>query len=110
MRPEKSCLTLFLHPAEEYAVIDALRTSPDVSGFTLTRCEGHSAAVSTEGNSSAIDQVVGFVPRMRLEVVLAANAVDRVIERIRAGLGPDSGGHFVVTPVLQGGSLSKGQH
>ncbi|MFT5731366.1 MAG: hypothetical protein ACI8WY_000029, partial [Planctomycetota bacterium] len=27
------CLTLYLHPAEEYVVLDALRASREVTGF-----------------------------------------------------------------------------
>lgn len=100
-----NCLTLYLHPAEEYVVIDGLRTSPEVSGFTITRCEGHSTRVSTETGASALDQVVGFVPRMRVEIILRSDAVDRVLGRIQAGLGPESKGHFAVTPVLRSGSL-----
>ncbi|QDV05207.1 hypothetical protein Poly30_07030 [Planctomycetes bacterium Poly30] len=110
MENPMNCLTLYLHPAEEYVVIDALRASPEVSGFTLTRCEGHSTRNPSEANANAIDLVVGFVPRMRIEVILPSSAVDPVLGRVQAGLGPDSKGHYAVTPVLRSGSLSKGQN
>lgn len=99
------CLTLYLHPAEEYVVLDALRASREVTGFTLTRCEGHGSGDSVDVSGAPADQVVGFVPRMRIEVILETEALDRVLARIQSGLGPTSRGHFAVTPVLRSGPL-----
>ncbi len=100
------CLTLYLHPAEEYVVLDALRSFQEISGFTLTRCEGHGSEEFLDGGTPAADLVVGFVPRLRIEVVMEAGALDRLLEQIQAGLGPGSRGHFAVTPVLRSGPLN----
>lgn len=61
------CLTLFVHAAVAEACIDALRADPDLPGFTLTRCEGHSQRTESEAFVGARDRVVGYVPRARIE-------------------------------------------
>jgi len=100
-----NCLTLFLHPSEEFGALDALRASPEVTGFTLTRCEGHGAGPKASLQQSAMDEVVGFVPRIRIEVILPSEAVDSVLERLKSGLGFDGPDHYSVTSVLRMGTL-----
>ncbi|MEZ6014727.1 MAG: DUF3240 family protein [Planctomycetota bacterium] len=78
------CLTLFVHAAVAEACIDALRADPDLPGFTLTRCEGHSQRTESEAFVGARDRVVGYVPRARIELVLADQGeVERVLTRLR---------------------------
>ena len=78
------CLTLLMHAAVSDTFVDALRDDSVVSGFTVTRCEGHSANTADEPQVGARDLVVGHVPRVRIDLVLAAKDVDGVLGRLRA--------------------------
>ena len=82
------CLTLFVHQAVRDAAVDALREDPDVPGFTLTEAQGHSSKTPEDDPFLATrDLVVGYVPRVRIDVVLPDEAVDVVLERVRGALG-----------------------
>ena len=78
------CLTLFVHAALQSEVVDTLRELPEVTGFTLTECQGHSSSTGTEPFQATRDLVVGFVPRVRIDLVLEAGAVETVLGRLRA--------------------------
>jgi len=81
------CLTLFVHAAVRDEVVDCLREDSEVSGFTLTEAQGHSSATAEDDPFLATrDRVVGYVPRVRIEVVLPDDAVDAVLDRVRASL------------------------
>lgn len=101
------CLTLFVHAAVAEACIDALRGDPDLPGFTLTRSEGHSQRTESEAFVGARDRVVGYVPRARIEVVLADQGeVERTLARLReVGRAGQSWGTFMVSDLIDFGRL-----
>ena len=76
------CLTLFLHAAHENGVVDCLRDAPEVPGFSLSDCRGHSAHTEDDRLSAALDRVEGYVPRVRVEVMLEDEHVEPVLERL----------------------------
>ena len=80
------CLTLYLHKQSTEDVLDCLRESPLVTGFTLTHGEGHSLDSNTDWSQAAIDRVVGFVPRVRVEVILEDDQVEEVLAALKASL------------------------
>jgi nitrogen regulatory protein P-II 1 len=66
-------------PANVYqSVTDKLREL-SIPGFTLAHVEGHGAHTARDTFMSAHDRVVGFVPRVRIDVVLPEEAVDEVV-------------------------------
>lgn len=99
-------LTLYLHAAATNDALDCLRSNPHLEGFTLMHCQGHSTSLSTDHEEAAIDQVVGFVPRIRIEVLLENDQVGDVIKHLRQCLsGSTSHGMWTITPILDSGKL-----
>lgn len=100
------CLTLYVHAAVQSDVVDCLRGAPEVTGFTLTECQGHSTSTGKDVFQAARDLVVGFVPRVRIEVVLEDGAVEPLLRRLRACSGKEgTAGAWLVTDVAGFGRL-----
>ena len=99
-------LTLYMQASAEGDVLDCLRSNPDVTGFTLVPCQGHSSEHVGGKEEAAIDLVVGFVPRIRIEVILEDDRVESVLTGLKACLESSaSQGMWTLTPVLEWGSL-----
>lgn len=93
-------------PASVYqSVTDQLREF-DVPGFTVAHVEGHGAHTAEDTFLSAQDRVVGFVPRVRIDVVLPEEAVDGVLAAL-TGTGSELAGHgaWWVSPVERSGGF-----
>ncbi len=100
------CLTLFIHAAVESEVVDCLRGNDDVSGFTLTRCQGHSRSTEQDPFLATRDRVVGFVPRVRIEIVLEDSDVEPTMSRLKSCLSSRGAvGLWIVTDVVDSGRL-----
>ncbi len=100
------CLTLFVHAAVEDDVLNALRALPEVSGFTVSPCQGHSTSTELDPFLATRDRVAGFVPRVRIEVVLEDEVVEVVLERLRRSMpNLGSSGAWLVTNVEASGRL-----
>ncbi len=100
------CLTLYLHASSEGAVLDCLRAHPRVSGFTLVACQGHSNSDSVGQAETTMDHVVGFVPRIRIEVVLEDGQAQEVLASLKEHMGGrGSHGMWTITPVQEWGSI-----
>ena len=100
------CLTLFLHAAVRNDVVDALRATDEVTGFTLVECQGHSTRSGEDPFLAARDRVEGFVPRLRIDLVLEDAAVQPVLERVRGQLeGSEAHGTWLVSDVEGFGRL-----
>lgn len=80
-------LTLYAPVSNEGTLLDLLRVQPEVSGFTLTRAEGHSASAHGAQMEAAVDRVVGHVPRLRIELFLEDEGVASVLQCLRQGAG-----------------------
>ena len=74
-------LILIVNASVYQALTDHLRDL-DVAEFAVSHVEGHSAHVEADQNLSGIDRVVGFVPRVRVEVVLSAEQATSILEQL----------------------------
>ena len=100
------CLTLFVHKSVQSEVVDSLRSAPEVTGFTLIECEGHSTSTEADVFQAARDLVVGFVPRLRIDVILDDAAVEPVLERLRrSSAEANLAGAWLITEVASFGRL-----
>ncbi len=77
------CLTLIVHASAKRDVADRLRNISAVSGFTLVPCEGHSAETREDVFQNVRDRVVGYVPRVRVDLVLEDALVNGVIDALK---------------------------
>ncbi|MDP2316290.1 MAG: DUF3240 family protein [Pseudomonadota bacterium] len=98
-------LVLIVNTSVVQSITDQLRAL-DVPGFTVSHVEGHGAHTAADQFLSARDRVVGFVPRVRVDVVLPAERVDAVLDALRQpGAGLAGHGVYWVAPVEQFGQF-----
>ncbi len=94
------CLTIFVHTAVADTFADTLLADPEISGFTLTPCQGHSPHTAEEAMVSMQDRVQGYVPRVRIDVVMEDSLVDPLLERLKeVSKAEHSWGTWIVTEV-----------
>ena len=99
-------LTMIVHADIRQSLADTLRALPAVTGFTFTAVEGHGPQDERDAFLSARDRVVGYVPHVRVDIMLEDNDVDRVLQALRESNGGVTGrGIYWVTPVKQSGRL-----
>lgn len=91
------CLTLYVHEAVLDPVLDVLRATPGIDGFTVVPCQGHSTRSPSDPFTSLRDRVAGHTPRMRIEIVLPGATVDELLDRVRGTLpaGSSTGAYVV---------------
>ncbi len=77
-------LILIIHSSVQQALADQLRSLEQVSGFTFCKVEGHGVQVENDPFLSARDKVVGYTPRVRVDIMLEDGDVDRVLDTIRS--------------------------
>lgn len=99
-------LTLIIHTDAQQELTDQLRTMEQVSGFTFSHVEGHGIEVESDSFLSARDKVVGYTPRIRVDILLQDTDVDSVLETLRSTSSYIEGhGFYWVTAVEQNGQL-----
>lgn len=99
-------LVMIVHASAQQDLADQLRTLKQVRGFTLSAAEGHGSQSEQDPLLSARDRVVGYVPRVRVDVLLDDAEVDTVIAALRApACGLAGHGVYWVTAVEQSGRL-----
>jgi len=99
-------LTLIIHANAQRALADRLRADRRVSGFTFVQAEGHGEQGTNDPLWSARDNVVGYTPRVRVDILLEDAQVEAVLAELRlAGAGVAGQGIYWVTPVERGGHL-----
>lgn len=81
-------LTLIVHTNTQQDLADQLRSMKQVQGFTFSHTEGHGVQVESDPFLSARDKVVGYTPRVRVDVLLEDDDVAMVLNTVR----DDSGG------------------
>ena len=92
-------LTLIVNASVHQAVTDQLRAH-EVTGFTVSHVEGHGPHTAQDQFLSARDRVVGFVPRVRVDIVLQSDQLTAVLDVVCApGTGFAGHGTFWVSPV-----------
>lgn len=99
-------LTLIIHTNAQQALADLLRTIDQVPGFTFSHVEGHGLEVEEDSFLSARDKVVGYIPRIRTDILLEDGDVDVVLAKLRDKENNVAGqGIYWVTAVEKGGHL-----
>ena len=71
-------LVLIVHAGLKQATADLLRSLDDVEEFTFTDVEGHGNQDDYPDLSNR-DKVVGYVPRLRVDIILDDSKVDSVL-------------------------------
>ncbi len=98
-------LVLIVHEGAYQAVTDQLRAL-DITGFTVSHVEGHGSHTAEHQFLSERDRVVGFVPRVRVDIVLPSEQLTTVLEALRApGAGYAGHGTYWVSPIEQFGQF-----
>jgi nitrogen regulatory protein P-II 1 len=98
-------LTIVIHAGAQQVLADCLRTLQAVKGFTFTHVEGHSDHSAEDPFLSARDKVVGYVPRVRVDVLLTDEDVDAVLAVVTTQNDFSGQGVFWVTTVEREGRL-----
>ena len=76
-------LTLIVYADVKQVLADTLHGLQQVRGFTFTDVEGHGAQDGRELTFSARDEVVGYVPHTRVDIVLEDKDVTAVLAELR---------------------------
>jgi nitrogen regulatory protein P-II 1 len=99
-------LTLIVHTHVQQRLTELLRGIEQVPGFTFTHVEGHGNEVEGDDFVSSRDEVVGYIPRMRTDILLEDSDVDTVLESLRVRENSIIGqGVYWVTAIEQGGHI-----
>ncbi|MEG7525253.1 MAG: DUF3240 family protein [Chromatiales bacterium] len=99
-------LTLIIHTDVQQDMADQLRSLEQVTGFTFSHAEGHGVQVESDSFLSARDKVVGYTPRIRVDVLLEDGDVESVLDTLRnTTYGVEGNSIYWVTAVEQSGRL-----
>jgi nitrogen regulatory protein P-II 1 len=99
-------LMLIVHADLEQMLADTLRGLEQVTGFTFTHVEGHGTQDEHDAALSARDRVVGYVPHVRVDILLKDEDVDDVLRALRtADCGLTGRCIYRVTAVERHGAL-----
>jgi len=99
-------LVLIIHSNVQVTLADQLRGLRQVDDFSFANIEGHFAQAEDDALLSARDKVVGYTPRVRVDILLEDTDVSDVLEAIRENTHGVSGhGMFWVTEVSRHGAL-----
>jgi nitrogen regulatory protein P-II 1 len=99
-------LTLIVYADVKQVLADTLHSLKQVSGFTFTNVEGHGAKDGRDPTLSARDDVVGYVPHVRVDILLESKDVAGVLDALRnSRCGLAGRGRYWVTEVENQGQL-----
>ncbi len=100
-------LSLIIRKQAQQDMTDFLRAMPQVHGFTLSHVEGHGEQAEDDPFLSARDKVVGYTPRVRIDVVLSTGDVDVVITALKEAVADGSikSAYYWVATVENAGHL-----
>lgn len=96
-------IVLIIHEKLQQDVADQLREQ--VSDFIFSRVEGHGDQSVNDDLLSARDRVVGFIPRVRVDILLDDTEVSGVIELIRKVPGITGHSVYWINDVLESGHI-----
>jgi len=81
-------LIMIVHASFKDDLADKLRSLDAVQGFTFSHAEGHGSQAENDPFLSTRDKVVGYTPRVRVDILLGDDDVAMVLDTVR----DDSGG------------------
>ncbi len=104
------CLTLIVAASAKRDLADRLRNIEAVAGFTILSCEGHGSETQHDAFLSVRDRVVGYVPRVRVDIILEDAEVKGVLEALKKSFLTDDAdcsriGIWFVTDIQASGEL-----
>lgn len=76
-------LTIIVHTSLQQSLADCLRSIEQLDTFIFSHVEEHSRQLEQDPFLSAHDRVVGYVPQVRVDVLLPDDAVATVMTSIR---------------------------
>lgn len=100
-------LIMIVHASFKEDLADKLRSLDVVQGFTFSHAEGHGSQVENDPFLSTRDKVVGYTPRVRVDILLEDDDVAKVLDILRdENAGKTSlGGIYWVTAVEEHGRM-----
>ena len=99
-------LVLIIHANLKLDASDLLQSINSIEGFTLTSVEGHGAQSVHDPFLSTKDKVVGYTPRMRVDLLLEDANVAPVLAALRKSeIGLREHSIYWVTDVVEYGRL-----
>lgn len=75
-------LTVIIHNEAKQNLIDTLMDMKEVGGFTAINAEGHSRKGSKNPFESNHDLVAGYLPRVRVDILVAPHAIERILSSL----------------------------
>ena len=99
-------LVMIVHTNVQQELADRLRGIEQIQGFTFSSVEGHGVQVEHDPFLSTRDKVVGYVPRIRVDVLLDDADVESVLATLRNTENGVAGqGVYWVIPIENSGRL-----
>lgn len=99
-------LIMIVHGNSQQDLADLLRSLTQIEGFTFSHVEGHGVHGVSDPFLSARDRVVGYVPRVRVDILLEDDHIDAVLQSVRAmSKGDNELGIYWTTDIHSSGRL-----
>ena len=98
-------LSIVIHAGAQQALADNLRLIPQINSFSFSHVEGHSDHSEADPFLSARDKVVGYVPRVQVDILLNDEEVNHVLESLQTHKSLKGQARYWVTPVEQSGRI-----
>ncbi len=96
-------LVLIIHAGLKQATTDLLRSLDDIEEFTFTYIEGHGTQSEDDPELSNRDRVVGYIPRLRVDMLLDDSKVEPVLAAFRKDKNNSKQNLYWVTEVKEQG-------
>ena len=100
------CITLIVHSSAKQSLADLFHNINEIERFTMTDCEGYDEKDLEDPVLSTGDLVVGYVPRVRIELNVADASVASVLAELKKPKSLVVGlGVYWITDIVESGSL-----
>ena len=100
------CVTLIVHASAKSALTDFFHEIAEVRRFTMIDCEGYDENDLADPRISPGDRVVGYIPRVRIDLTVNDPDVTTVMTKLHATESQVSGlGIYWITPIEDEGIL-----
>ena len=97
-------LVLIIHAGLRQNITDLLNSIDEVDGFTFTEVEGHGAQSKNNLELSERDKVVGYIPRLRIDLILDDKQIEAVLNAFQKNRNSEKKQNFYwITDVKQHG-------
>lgn len=100
------CVTLIVHASAKSALTDFFHDITEVRRFTMIDCEGYDENDLADPRISPGDRVLGYIPRVRIDLAVSDPDVPAVMTQLRAAESQVSGlGVYWITQIEEQGTL-----